>query len=95
MIILTEVKLVENPETGVSFIGCKVDVVYDRADISQLTIEYEVYPFWTAKRLVFGEKSGSRPKLSDYGVATQDISSITIPNVAEIKKLHRVAVLSL
>jgi transposase InsO family protein len=44
----------EKYEVGVPFIGCKVDVVYDPADISQLTIEYQGHPPWTAKRLVIG-----------------------------------------
>jgi len=53
----------EKYEVGLSFIGCKVDVVYDPVDISQLTIEYDGHPSWTAKRLVIGEKSGPRPAL--------------------------------
>jgi hypothetical protein len=53
----------EKYEVGLSFIGCKVDVVYDPVDISQLTIEYEGHPSWTVKRLVIGEKSGPRPAL--------------------------------
>lgn len=45
------------------FIGCKVNVVYDPADISQLTIEYEGHPSWTAKKLVIGERTGPKPVL--------------------------------
>ena len=56
----------EKFEVGLPFIGCKVDVVYDPADISQLTIEYQGHPPWTAKRLVIGEKSGPRPKLPPH-----------------------------
>ena len=56
----------EKYEVGLSFIGCKVDVVYDPADTSQLTIEYQGHPPWTAKRLVIGEKSGPRPKLPPH-----------------------------
>lgn len=56
----------EKYEVGLSFIGCKVDVVYDPVDISQLTIEYQGHPPWTAKRLVIGEKSGPRPKLPPH-----------------------------
>ncbi len=50
-------------EVGLSFIGCRVDVIFDPADTSQLTIEYQGHPPWTAKRLVIGEKSGPRPTL--------------------------------
>lgn len=53
-------------EVGLSFIGCKVDVIYDPTDTSQLTIEYEGYPSWTAKRLVIGERTGPRPKLPSH-----------------------------
>ena len=41
-------------------------MVYDPADTSQLTIEYQGHPPWTAKRLVIGEKSGPRPKLPPH-----------------------------
>lgn len=50
-------------EVGLSFIGCRVDVIFDPADTSQLTIEYQGHPPWIAKRLVIGEKSGPRPTL--------------------------------
>ena len=51
---------------GLPFIGCKVNVVYDPADISQLTIEYEGHPSWTAKKLVIGEKTGPKPTLPPH-----------------------------
>jgi hypothetical protein len=50
-------------EAGISFIGCKVDVIYDPADTSELTIEYEGYVPWKAKQLTIGEHTGKRPKL--------------------------------
>jgi transposase InsO family protein len=53
----------EKYEVGLPFIGCKVNVVYDPADISQLTIEYEGHPSWTAKKLVIGERTGPKPVL--------------------------------
>lgn len=53
-------------EVGISFIGCKVDVIYDPADTSELTIEYEGYAPWKAKQLSIGEYAGKRPKLPDY-----------------------------
>jgi len=56
----------EKYEVGLSFIGCKVNVVYDPADISQLTIEYEGHPSWTAKKLVIGEKTGPKPTLPPH-----------------------------
>lgn len=56
----------EKYEVGVSFIGCAVDVIFDPADTSQLTIEYEGHPPWTAKRLTIGEKTGPQPKLPPH-----------------------------
>lgn len=56
----------EKYEVGLPFIGCKVDVIYDPADTSELRIEYEGYPSWMAKRLVIGEKTGPRPKLPEH-----------------------------
>jgi putative transposase len=53
-------------EVGVSFIGCKVDVIYDPGDISKLTIEYEGHLPWTAKQLVIGEKTGPKFKLPEH-----------------------------
>lgn len=53
-------------EVGLSFIGCRVQVVYDPADISELTIEYEGHIPWTAKQLVIGERAGKRPPMPEY-----------------------------
>jgi transposase InsO family protein len=53
-------------EVGLNFIGCKVNVVYDPADISELTIEYEGYTPWQAKELVIGERVGKRPTLPEH-----------------------------
>ena len=53
-------------EVGLNFIGCTVDVIYDPADITQLTIEYENHPSWTAKKLIIGERTGPRLKLPPH-----------------------------
>ncbi|MDQ1000346.1 putative transposase [Neobacillus niacini] len=53
-------------EVGLSFIGRKVDVVYDPADLEELTIEYEGHSPWKAKKLVIGEKAGKRPTLPSH-----------------------------
>jgi len=50
-------------EVGLAFIGCKVEVIYDPADSSTLTIEYEGYTPWVVKELVIGERAGTRPKM--------------------------------
>jgi putative transposase len=56
----------EKYEVGLNFIGCTVDVIYDPADTTRLTIEYEGHPPWTAERLVIGERTGPRPKLPPH-----------------------------
>jgi putative transposase len=48
-------------EVGLSFIGRQVDVIYDPANIEELTIEYEGYTPWKATKLQIGEKAGKRP----------------------------------
>jgi putative transposase len=53
-------------EVGLTFIGCKVDVIFDPADISELTIEYEGHQPFKAKELVIGERSAPRPKLPEH-----------------------------
>jgi transposase InsO family protein len=53
-------------EVGLSFIGCKVDVIYDPADLTELTIEYEGHTPWKASQLVIGERAGKRPKLPEH-----------------------------
>ncbi|WP_251028418.1 hypothetical protein [Bacillus sp. ISL-18] len=64
-------------EVGLSFIGRQVDVVYDPADLEELTIEYEGYSPWRAKKLVIGGRSGKRPTLpSDLQASKADSSRL-------------------
>ncbi|MCL6444654.1 MAG: DDE-type integrase/transposase/recombinase [Alicyclobacillus sp.] len=53
-------------EVGLSFIGCTVDVIYDPADIGEVTIEYEGYEPWKAKPLTVSERTGKRPGLPQH-----------------------------
>ena len=53
-------------EVGLTFIGCKITVVYNPADIEELTIEYEGHASFKAREIVIGERSGNRPKLPEY-----------------------------
>lgn len=53
-------------EAGLSFIGCTVNVIYDPADITELTLEYEGHAPWEARQLVIGERTGKRPKLPEH-----------------------------
>lgn len=50
-------------EVGLSFIGRKVQVVYDPANISEITIECEGFSPWIARELKIGERAGKRPSL--------------------------------
>lgn len=53
-------------EAGLNFIGCKVDVIYDPADPSELTIEYQGHAPFKVKPLVLGDRTGKRPKLPEH-----------------------------
>jgi hypothetical protein len=53
-------------EVGVKFLGNQVDVVYDPADISEITVEYEGYKPWQARPLIIGTNTGGRPKLPEH-----------------------------
>lgn len=53
-------------EVGMAFMGRKVDVVYDPADLRELTIEYEGHEPWKARKLVIGERAGKRPPLPEH-----------------------------
>jgi putative transposase len=53
-------------EVGLNFIGCKVSVIYDPADTSELTIEYESHEPFRVRQMVIGEHSGKRPRLPEH-----------------------------
>ncbi len=75
-------------EVGLSFIGRTVDVVYDPADITELTIEYEGYAPWRARELVIGERAGKRPPLPDH-LQKQPAESSRLLDAAKKKKEQR------
>lgn len=52
-------------EVGLLFIGRTVQVIYDPADITEVTIEHEGHMPWTAKEMVIGERTGKRPALPE------------------------------
>ena len=54
-------------EVGVVYIGRTVDIVYDPADTSTLTVEdRRLNASFRIKRLAIGEHTGPRPKLPDF-----------------------------
>lgn len=71
-------------EVGLTFIGSKVDVVYDPADITELTVEYEGHPPWTARELVIGERAGKRPAMPEH-INKQPTENSRLLNAAEIQ----------
>jgi len=75
-------------EVGLSFIGRQVDVVYDPADLEELTIEYEGFSPWRAKRLVIGERSGKRPTLPSH-LQSLEADSSRLLKAAEQKHQER------
>jgi putative transposase len=75
-------------EVGLSFIGCKVDVIYDPSDLTHLTIEYEGYAPWNAKPLIIGEHAGKRPALPPH-LQEQPVDSSRLLKAAEQKHQER------
>jgi len=63
-------------EVGVIYIGRTVDVVYDAANTSVLTVEDKYFnTSFQIKELVIGEHSGPRPKLPESMMPTQPPTS--------------------
>lgn len=75
-------------EVGLSFIGRQVDVVYDPSDLEELTIEYEGYSPWRARKLVIGERAGKRPELPSH-LQKQEADSSRLLKAAEKKYQER------
>jgi transposase InsO family protein len=63
-------------EVGVIYIGRTVDIVYDPADISILTVEDNHFnTSFRVKELVIGEHTGTRPKLPESLTPTKPLTS--------------------
>lgn len=75
-------------EVGLTFIGCTVDVIYDPADVEELTIEYQGHTPWRAKQLVIGDRVGRRPKLPEFMQPVPAASSRLLDAAAK-KNLER------
>ncbi|AEP00048.1 DDE-type integrase/transposase/recombinase [Weizmannia coagulans] len=75
-------------EVGLAFIGQKVEVIYDPADLEELTIEFEGYSPWKAHKLEIGERSGKRPPLPDH-LQPQEADSSRLLKAAEQKYQER------
>ena len=75
-------------EVGLSFIGRQVDVVYDHSDLEELTIEYEGYTPWKARKLVIGERAGKRPEMPSH-LQKEKATSSRLLKAAEQKYQER------
>jgi putative transposase len=73
---------------GILFIVFTVDVVYDPADISELTIEYDGHPPWMVRELVIGERAGKRPSLPEH-LGPQPADASRLLNAAEERNHER------
>ena len=76
-------------EVGLTFIGCKLDVVYDPADTTELTIEYEGHAPWKARQLVIGERTGKRPHLPEQLLPQPAESSRLLAAAAKQNQQHK------
>lgn len=75
-------------QVGLPFLGCMVEVVYDKADVSQVTIEVEGHEPWSAHPLVIGEKTGPRPSLPEH-MGTRPTESSRLLEAAEKQHAQR------
>ena len=75
-------------ELGLSMIHRTVDVVYDPADISLLTVECEGFPSCQARPLVILSHSAAKPKLPEHFEKTEPTSSRLL-NAAKAKNKER------
>lgn len=75
-------------EVGLTFIGCKVEVIYDPADTTELTINYPGHDPFKVKKLIIGERTGKRPKLPEY-LQAKPAASSRLLNAASKKNQER------
>lgn len=75
-------------EAGLPFIGNTVQVVYDPADITEVTLEHEGHTPWKARELIIGERSGKRPTLPDH-LQPESADSSRLLRAAEQKHEER------
>lgn len=78
-------------EVGVLWVGQTVDVIYDPADVSELTIEVAHHAPWTARPLEMGEYAGRRPPLPDHLGETPANGSRVLAAAAQNQAARRTA----
>jgi putative transposase len=75
-------------EVGLPFIGCTVEVIFDPANLTELTIEYDAHPPWNVRELVIGERAGKRPALPEH-LGPSPAASSRLLDAAEIRNEQR------
>ncbi|ETT44679.1 integrase catalytic protein [Paenibacillus sp. FSL R7-269] len=57
--------------------GCTVEIIYDPADTTELTIEYECRAPWRVSEMEIGQLAGTRPALPEHlGASLTDTSRL-------------------
>ncbi|PWJ51572.1 DDE-type integrase/transposase/recombinase [Faecalicatena contorta] len=76
-------------ELGLSMIHKDVDVVYDPADISRVSIECEGFPSCTAKPLIIGHNTSPKVKLPEHLEKMEPQSSRLLDAASKKNELHQ------
>lgn len=75
-------------EVGLGVMGCTVEVIYDPADTTELTIETEGRAPWRVREMEIGQRAGTRPALPEHlGTSLTDTSRLL--EAAEIRHQRR------
>lgn len=75
-------------EVGILFVGRTVQVVYDPADVTEVTIMYDGHEPWKAREMIIGERTGKRPELPEH-LQGQPADSSRLLRGAERKQTER------
>jgi len=79
-------------EVGLVYIGRKVDIVYDHADISTLTVEdNNLGTSFRINELVIGTHSGPRPKLPKHMTTAKPTTSRLLDEKQKLYDRHRLS----
>ncbi len=76
-------------EVGLTFIGCKVEIIYDPQNIDVLAVEYAGHTPWQVQELVIGERAGKRPLMPAH-LTKQPADSSRVLQGAKTKNQARV-----
>jgi putative transposase len=77
-------------EVGILFIGQTVLVIYDPANFTEITVEYEGHTPWKARELIIGPRAGKRPELPE-SVMPKQVEASRLLRGAKQKEQERKA----